>query len=406
MKLTQKAIAALTLPDGKTDHIAWDDELPRFGFRLRRSHDGSKVLRSWIVQYSRGDRSPRIKLGDFSFLSAEQARSQAKKLLAQVALGEDPAAAKRDRHAKDALTMRALVDQYLKAKEADLAPRTFVESTRYLTDAKYFGPLHRMPLDQIALKDVAARIVAIKKLGNATASRARGALVTFFAWCMRQGLCTANPTIGSENVETRSRDRVLTPDELVAIWKACGDDHYGKIIKLLIASGCRRAEIGDMCESEIDRERGTFTIPKERAKTGKARVIPLLPMMLEIIKDVPRMASRDQLFGERSHGFTAWAKGKRALDQRCGVTNFTVHDLRRSVATHMAEELAIQPHIVELVLGHEFRTGVQATYNRAPYSKEIQNAYLCWHEYLKTLISGDERKVIPYIPPAVSPAAS
>src|SRR5262249_25448253 len=227
-----------------------------------------------------------------------------------------------------------------------------------------------------------------KKLGNATASRARGALVTFFVWCMRQGLCTSNPTIGSENPETRARDRVLTPDELVAIWKACGDDHYGKIIKLLILTGCRRAEIGDMAWDEIDRERGTFTIPKERDKTGKARTIPLLPMIRDVIADVPKMASRPQLFGERSHGFTAWARGKRALDQRCGVTtNWAVHDVRRSVATHMAEQLAIQPHIVELVLGHEFRTGVQATYNRAPYSKEIQNAYLCWHEYLKTLIS-------------------
>jgi len=395
MKLTQKAVGALALPDGKTDHIEWDDELPRFGFRLRRSHDGTKVLRSWIVQYTRGDRSPRIKLGDSAVLSAEQARAQAKKLLAQVALGEDPASEKRERRDKDALTMRALVDQYLAAKEPELAPRTFVESKRYLCNPKYFGPLHRMAVDQITLRDVAARIVAIKKLGNATASRARGALVTFFVWAMRQGLTTSNPTIGSENVETRSRDRVLTPDELAAIWKACGNDHYGKIIKLLILTGCRRAEIGDMSWSEIDRERGTWTLPASRSKTGKARAIPLLPMIRDVIADVPRMASRDQLFGERSHGFTAWAKGKRALDQRCGLENFTIHDLRRSVATHMAEQLAIQPHIVELVLGHEFRTGVQATYNRAPYAKEIRDAYLRWHDYLTTLIGGGGRKVIP-----------
>ena len=396
MKLTQKAVTALALPAGKSDHIAWDDELPRFGFRLRRSHDGAKVLRSWIVQYSKGVRSPRIKLGDAALLSAEQARAAAKKLLAQVALAEDPAASRRERRDKDALTMRALVDQYLAAKEADLAPRTLVESTRYLTDPKYFGPLHRMAVDQITLRDVAARIVAIKRLGNATASRARGALVTFFVWAMRQGLCSSNPTIGSENVQTRSRDRVLTGDELAAIWKACGDDHYGKIIKLLICTGCRRAEIGDMCHGEIDHERGTWTLPKERAKTGKSRVIPLLPMLLEILDGVPRMASRDQLFGERSHGFTAWAKGKRVLDQRCGVAGWTVHDIRRTVATMMAEELAIQPHVVELILGHEFRTGVQATYNRAPYAREIASAYSCWHDYLRSLIGGAARKIIPF----------
>jgi integrase len=87
--------------------------------------------------------------------------------------------------------------------------------------------------------------------------------------------------------------------------------------------------------------------------------------------------------------------GKAALDARSGVKDWTVHDIRRSVATHMSEELAIQPHIVELVLGHEFRAGVQKTYNRAPYAKEIRDAYLRWHDYLRTLVEGGERKVIP-----------
>jgi hypothetical protein len=61
----------------------------------------------------------------------------------------------------------------------------------------------------------------------------------------------------------------------------------------------------------------------------------------------------------------------------------------------MAEQLAVPPHIVELVLGHEFRTGVQARYNRAPYEREIRDAYLRWHEFLRTLLDGAPRKVIP-----------
>jgi integrase len=403
MKLTANATGALALPDGKTDHIEWDDELPRFGFRLRRGA-GGRLLRSWIVQYTRGDRSPRIKLGDYEVLSAAQARAAAKEILAQVALRKDPAADRRERRDKDALTLRSQVTEFLAAKEPDLAPRTLAESTRYLTDPKYFGPLHRMPLDTITLRDVAARIVVIKReRGNPTAARARGALVTFFVWAMRMGLTAANPTIGSENPETRARDKVLTPDELAAIWKACGNDHYGKIIKLLILTGCRRAEIGDLGFSELDFERGTFTIPAERAKTGKARVIPLLPMLLDVLADVPRMASREQLFGERSHGFTAWHNGKAALDARSGVTGWVVHDLRRSTATHMAEQLAVQPHIVEEVLGHQtFREGVRGTYNRATYAREVRDAYLRWHDYLRTLVEGGERKVIPYAPATAS----
>jgi integrase len=357
------------------------------------------VLKSWVVQFKKSGSTRRITLGSAEVLGVEAARTQARKLLGRVAIGEDPAADRRDRRAKDALTMQSQATEFLAAKAKSWSPRTKVEATRYLSDPKYFGPLHAMPLDTIALRHVSARIVAIQReLGDATAARARGALVTFFAWAMRMGLTTANPCIGSISPETTARERVLDGDELAKIWRASGDDHFGKIIKLLILTGCRRSEIGDMAFSEIDRERGTFTIPAARAKTGKTRVIPLLPMLHEVIDDVPRMASRDQLFGGRARGrgFSAWHFSKVALDQRCGVAGWTVHDLRRSVATHMAEQLAVPPHIVELVLGHEFRTGVQARYNRAPYEREIRDAYLRWHDYLRTLLDGAPRKVVPF----------
>jgi integrase len=397
MKLTQKAVAALQL-DGKTDLILFDDELPRFGVRLRRRAD-DKVDKSYIVQWKRGGQSRRIRLGSADLLSPADARAAAREKLAQVDLGKDPAADRRDRRAKDALTMRSVVTEFLAAMAKRWSPRTLVEGTRYLTDQKYFGPLHAMPLDTITLRDVSARIVAIQReRGDPTAARARGALVTFFGWAMRMGLTTTNPCIGSINPQTTARERVLDGDELVAIWKACANDHFGKIVRLLILTGCRRSEIGDMAWSELDFEKGVWTLPAARAKTGKARVIPLLPMLRAVIDDVPRMASRDQLFGGRSNGFKAWHLGKVALDQRCGVAAWTLHDVRRSVATHMAEQLAAPPHIVELVLGHEFRTGVQARYNRAPYEREIRHAYLRWHEYLRTLLDGGARKVVPIIP--------
>jgi integrase len=395
MKLTNAAIAALKLED-KRDLIAFDDDLKGFGIRLRLGASG-KVFKTWIVQWKRGGATRRILIGSAEVLNAAQARTAAKEKLAQVALGKDPAADRRDRRAKDALTLRSQVTEFLAAKEADLAPRSFAESTRYLTDPRYFGPLHRLALDQIALKDVAARIVAIQReCGNAAAARARAVLTGLFTWAMRMGLAASNPCIGSITPETKARDRVLSPDELSRIWKACGSDDYGCIVRLLILTACRRAEIGDMRWPELDFERGTFTIPAERAKTEKARVIPLLPMMLDIINGVPQRATRDQLFGDRSHGYTSWPYGKPALDARSSVSGWVVHDLRRSAATHLAEQCAIAPHVIEMLLGHEPFAKVQKTYNRSPYEREIRDAYLRWHDYLRTLIAGGERKVLPY----------
>src|SRR5262245_39361984 len=98
---TAKAISALQLLPGQNDKIHFDDAMPGFGYRLRRS--GGEIKRSWVVQYRRGGATRRILLGNAAVLSAAQAREQAKKVLGRVAIGEDPQAERRDRRGKDQL---------------------------------------------------------------------------------------------------------------------------------------------------------------------------------------------------------------------------------------------------------------------------------------------------------------
>jgi integrase len=398
MKLDAKTVSVLVMPPGKTDHITWDAELRGFGYRMRVGADG-KVLRTWVVQYKRAGATRRLLLGSGGVLGAEAARAAAKKVLAKVALGEDPQADRTDRRGKDRLTLRALVDEYLAAKQPQLRPRSFIEAKRYLTSG-YFKPLHGMPLDTITRRDVAARVVAImRESGSPTAARARGALSSFFVWAMQMGLLEYNPTIGSTKpAESKPRERVLADDELAAIWRACGDDAFGKVIKLLVLTACRRAEIGDGCWSELDdpERPSTFTIPARRAKNGRAHTLPVMPMMRDIIASVPRLVSRDQLFGLRGDGFTGWVKGKHALDERSGVTAWTVHDIRRSAATRMAD-LGVQPHIIEQILNHQsgHKAGPAGIYNRSSYEREVRAALALWEDHIRTLVGGGERKVLP-----------
>jgi integrase len=395
MKLDANTVASLKL-DGKTDAIFFDGAMPGFGYRLRLGA-GDKVLRSWVVQYKRAGATRRITLGSARVLGAEAARAAAKKILAKVALGQDPQAVRVDRRSKDALTMRSQVTEFLAAKKPELAERTFIETTRYLTDSRYFGPLHKLPIDTITRRDIAARIVVVmRERGNPTATCARGTLSSFFTWCMKMGLTESNPTIGSvAPAGNGGRKRKLSDSELTSIWRACGDDDHGRIIRLLILTACRRAEIGDMSRSELDD--GTFTIPEARSKNGKAHTLPVLPLMSRIIRDVPHMAFRDQLFGVRGRGFTSWAQGKTALDERSGVTDWTVHDIRRTVATRMGD-LGILPHVVEQILNHQsgHRGGVAGVYNKSPYANEVRAALATWHDHIRTLVEGGERKILPF----------
>ena len=394
MKLTAKTISALALPDGKNDHVVWDEEIPGFGHRMRIGA-GGKMLKSWILQYKHAGATRRLLLGSVAVLGAEQARAAARKARAKVELGQDPQGDKIERRDKDRHTLRGIIEQYLDAKKSAVRPRTLVEVSRYLRE--HFKALHNSPIDGITRRDVAARLVAIKnQSGAATAGAARNALSAFFVWAMGEGLCESNPVIGTNRPETNgARSRVLSDAELARVWNACDDgSEHSAVVKLLILTGCRRAEIGDLCWAWFSPD--TFTIPVEHSKNGRAHTLPVLPAMRSILDTVPHMANRDQLFGERSHGFTRW-HCKSELDVRSGVANWTLHDLRRTVATRMAD-LGVQPHIVEAVLNHQsgHKGGIAGVYNRSPYEREVRNALATWHDHLRTLVDGGERKVLTF----------
>jgi integrase len=405
MNLNARTVAALRMPTGKTDVIYFDDTLSGFGFRLRAGA-GGKLLRSWVTQYRRAGGTRRITLGPAGVLNAEQARLAARKVLAAAALGQDPQAERIDRRGKDQHSFRSIAKEYLQAKESAVRRRTFVESTRYLT-GKYFKPLHAMPIDVIGRKDVAARLVAIgRENGSVTASRARTAVNTFFVWTMQMGYVEANPVIGTiQPQDSKVRSRVLSDTELATVWRACGDDDYGKIVRLLILTGARRQEVGGMRWSELDAERSVWTIPAERAKNKRPHSLPLAAAAWQIIDGVPRVAHRDYLFGIRAQGYGNWAEGKVALDKAVGdsVAPFVVHDIRRTVATRMAD-LGVQPHIIEQVLNHQsgHKAGPAGIYNRSPYTREVTATLALWADHVRSLAEGGERKIVAFTDAAAS----
>ena len=411
MRLTTKTTTALILPPGKSDVIHFDDDLARFGYRLRLASDG-KVLRSWIAQYKHGGRSSRVRIGAADVIPAEAARAEAKRLLAKVDLGEDPASDRRDRRAKDRYSLRSVIDEYLEARrppqtdrerkdKARVRPKTYRELRRYLLDT--FRPLHAMPIDRVTRKDIAFHLARIKReRGVSVEACARAALNKFFSWAMTMGLIEHNAVIGTPMPgRSEPRSRVLSDEELVAIWKGsedCGD--YGKIIRLLILLGARRQEIGGITVEELDLDgpQPKWVLPAARSKNKRQHELPLMPMALSIIRSVPRMASRRCLFGVHSDkGFAAWDKGWRALVARSGVSGWTPHDLRRTFSTRLHDPLNIEPYIVEALLNHySGRSGSAGVYNLAKYLPRMRIALALWEDHIRSLVAGSERKILPF----------
>ena len=380
MKLTQTSVSKLRLSDGKADEIFFDDELRGFGVRLREG--GSK---KYVVHYRQAGIQRRHTIGSAATLPPEEARKRARKILVAVDDGRDPAAEKESKRAASGLIFAAVMRDYLDACQSSLKPKTLVGYTGDLE--RLWKPLHKLALSAVGRPVIAAhlRIIA-KESGPVSANRARGTLSSFYAWAIGEGLCETNPVIGTNTFDTKPRDRVLSDAELAAIWNAAPDNDYGRIVKLLMLTGQRRDEIGALRWPEIDMEAKLITLSSARTKNGLEHRIPLAGEAMAILRSCT--PHRDLVFGIGQDGYAGWSKSKTALDAACGVKAWTLHDLRRTAATGMAD-LGVLPHVIEAVLNHisGHKAGVAGTYNRSTYAAEKKAALDLWASHLNVAIA-------------------
>jgi hypothetical protein len=161
--------------------------------KLLRLRPGSKT---WIYQYKIGDRHRRITLGSATVVSLAKARAKAADLYAMVRLGNDPAAEKHERRARASETFGNACKPFLVRQARRLRDRSYAETERYLL--VHWKPLHGLQLSGIDRRTVAAQLTRIAaEHGPHAADRARSALSVFMGWCVREGLCDVNPTIGA-----------------------------------------------------------------------------------------------------------------------------------------------------------------------------------------------------------------
>jgi integrase len=395
MKFTKSTVAALRLPTGKADHIEFDDQLPGFGVRLR-----GKAKR-WIVQYRVGDQQRRESLGDVRKVELEAARKIARARFAQVELGTDPAAEKAKARAAAAaaqLTLAVVAGRYLEAKKDRLRLRTHNQATLHFHE--HWKSLRDRPIDAIRRADVAARLQEIiKSRGRTAAARARGNLSALYTWAMKEGLCEVNPVIATNDPDegVLPRDRVLSDDELRVIWNASGDDASGRIVKLLMLTGCRREEIGGLHWSEINLDTGLMTIAGTRVKNRRELQLPLPAVALDLIASVPRRHGWEQVFAR--NGFSGWSAAKLRLDAEIvlsagrALAPWTFHDLRRTFRTGLGR-LGVPPHVAELCINH-VKGGVEAIYDRHRYQAEIKAALALWADHVVAAVEGRAATIVP-----------
>ena len=342
------------------------------GFCARRQTNGV----FYYVRYRHNGRQVVRSIGRHGPWTPDTARAKALQLLGEVAGGTDPFA-----QALAGEGFAAALDRYLARKQGSLKPASFTETERYLR--LRCALLHRLKLAEIDRRKVAALLGDIETAyGPASRNRARSALSAFYTWAIQEGLAEINPVAGTgKAIENGSRERVLSPEEIKALWRALGDDFFSDIVRLLLLTGQRRTEISKLQWSEVDLNRRVIVLAPDRTKNSRSHEVPLSSQALAILERVPRRNSSDYLFSER--GFCNWDRGKAKLDQRVGIAPWTLHDLRRTCATQLGE-LGVQPHHIEAILNHYsgHRSGVSGVYQRAKYADDMRTALQRWADAL------------------------
>jgi integrase len=364
----------------------WDDRLPGFGIRV--SHGGAKAF---VLVYRFQGRSRRMTLGRYGILSLTDARRLAHETLRAVALGEDPAAVKiRTRRVPDIERFDAFVAHYVQTY-ARPNNRTASETDRILRRefVRHWGV---RPIATITKQDVLRVLDGIMAAGtHMSANSALAAVRKLFNWAIERGMLEQSPCRGIQKpAKAIARDRVLTDNEVRSVWLALSmiGYPYGPFAQILLLTGQRKGEVAGMRWTELDLREHLWSIPADRNKSGRAHVVPLSSRVVELIEGLPR-TDPNLVFPTRAqertlHDFSRW---KAELDQRSGVTNWRLHDLRRTAATGMARS-GVSPHVVERILNHSTGTlgGVAGVYNRFGYLPEMQAALETWQNHVLKVI--------------------
>jgi integrase len=408
-ELTTTEIEKAKLPPVGRRKELTDGKVP--GLALRITSNGHK---SFCVYYYFGGRHRRITLGAYGTLTLKTARGLAREALDRVARGIDPVQQKRQEAAAARAarehTFRHVCERYI-MEHAAARQRTWKETARVLrTDA--VRAWAERPLSFITKRDVEKLLTAVVERGSpVAANRLLAHLRRLFNWCVVKDLLEASPAARIEPPAVEeSRDRVLSLAELRLVWQGCErlGHPFGACIQLLMLTAARRDEVAHMRWTELHVEDALGVVPRERMKGKETHEVPLSPQALAILDGLPRIGANGLVFTTSgSTPISGFSAAKLRLDRivaelaveqgQAALSTWRLHDLRRSVSTRMADDLAVLPHVVKRILGHQGGTisGVARVYNRARYREECRAALERWAVYLGGQLEDQPGNVVP-----------
>ena len=355
-----------------------------------------------------------VTIGNPETHSPDDARTEANRLKGQAKAGADPVADRKAaiqarraaqveaaaRAAQRAFTFGKLVESWAAARAGDRRPSYLREAAACLR--RNLPDWQDRPAADITLAEAVRALDALKaSKGTVAANRTQAYARAAYSWAIKRQMLTINPMRGIEKPgREMARERVLLPDELGAIWRACDALPLvrASFVRTLMLTMQRREEVAAMRWDELDspHEPTIWTLPGTRAKNGKTHIIHLSPAARAVLKSLPKVELDSPIFAGHSAtgGLGAFGRMKSAIDKRISedgkrLPEWRFHDFRRSGVTALAG-MGFPPHVCDRLLNHITGSiqGVAAIYQRHEFLQERRAALEAWASLILTSAEG------------------
>jgi integrase len=367
-RLTPAFVQKAAAMRGQDRTIYWDENLRGFGLVVTATG-----ARSFCVQYRAGRRSRRMTIA--AVLGLEQARKQAKVLLGQAAMNQDPLAERRKREQAAENTLRLVVEEYFRREgKAQRSGRI----KRAIFERLILPKLGARQIDEVRRHDVVRLLDKVEdESGPVMADRVLAILGRLFSWHASRSEDFRSPLVRGmrrSNPTERARSRTLSDAELRSVWMTAErrQDAFAYLVRILLLTAARRSEAAEMIRAELDGS--DWLIPGARYKTKRDHLVPLSAKAKALLAVMPRIGPATFVFTTSGTGpITSFGAMKTAFDEASGVTGWRLHDLRRTARSLMARA-GVDADIAERCLGHVIR-GVRGVYDRHEYRDEKLRAF-------------------------------
>jgi integrase len=354
-KLSKTVVERIEAAD--RDVFVWDDALPGFGMRVKPTG-----VRSYIIQYRNRNRgaSKRLTIGQHGpLLTFDQAKRQARAMLADAMRGEDPVEIRKA--SRRAPSLADLAADYLERHAVPKKRPKSVRDDRAMLDKIIVPKLGAKKVASIGRRDIEAIHVAMKDRPY-QANRVLSLLSKMFNLAVEWEWRPDNPARGIERYEEQKRDRWLSDDELRRLCTVL-DEHTNtraaNAVRLQLLTGARLGEVLGSRKGDFDLQRGVWTKPSHQTKQKRTEHIPLNAQALALIASIIETSDPDSPFLLRGNKpgqpLRDIKKFWSAAVHKAGIINYRRHDNRHTYASHLVSS-GLSLEIVGRLLGHTTAT--------------------------------------------------